>query len=587
MSLLRTKSIEASIADSESSEFALKKNLSALDLTVFGIGVIIGAGIFTVTGRAAHTMAGPAIVLSFLIGAICCGLAALCYAELSSTVPVSGSAYTFSYATMGELIAWIIGWDLLLELILAAGVVAQGWSAYFNILFGEWGLKLPDNLQGQPGWFDHFDIAAFALVIVLSCLVAVGIKESLRVNMALVALKVFIVLFIIVMGVQYIDTKNYSPFIPPAQKVEGATGLKQPLWETLTGMEPQAFGVMGVISGAALVFFAYIGFDVVATTAEETRDPKRDLPIGIIGSLVICTILYVSVCLVITGMVPYDKIDPKGALAAAFAGAGHPGYAQIISAGAVAGLATVVMTLMIGATRVMYAMSRDGLLPRGMARTNDKTGTPVTMTLVMGLLIALASAVIPVGEFEEMVNIGTLSAFFLVCLAVPIMRKSRPDLERPFKVPGSPVLPWMAALVCLYLMLNLPVETWMRFTIWLAIGFAVFFTYGKWNSRLGLDHDGVHEGRLSEVKAPAGKVAIAGIVAATGFAASMWAMDQVDNIWLKAVVWMLCIAISVLPTWLFTKQARARGQLTNAYARIFWSIAGLFILIGLVRLAMS
>lgn len=487
MSLLRTKSIEASIADSESSEFALKKNLSALDLTIFGIGVIIGAGIFTVTGRAAHDMAGPAIVISFLIGAVCCGLAALCYAELSSAVPVSGSAYTFSYATMGELVAWIVGWDLLLELILAAGVVAQGWSAYFNILVGEWGLKLPDNLQGQPGWFDHFDIASFLLVMVLSCVIAVGIKESMRLNMALVALKLFIVFFIIAMGIQYIDTKNYSPFIPPAQKLESANGLKQPLWELLTGMHPQAFGVMGVISGAALVFFAYIGFDVVATTAEETRNPKRDLPIGIIGSLVICTILYVSVCLVITGMVPYDKIDPKGALAAAFAGAGHPGYAQVIAAGAVAGLATVVMTLMIGATRVVYAMARDGLLPRGMARTNDKTGTPITLTLVMGFFVALAAALIPVGEFEEMVNIGTLSAFFLVSVAVPTLRKRRPDLPRPFKVPGSPVLPWISAAICLYLMLNLPVETWGRFLTWLLIGFIIYFAYGRSHSRVGKD----------------------------------------------------------------------------------------------------
>lgn len=431
-------------------------------------------------------MAGPAIVISFLIGAFCCGLAALCYAELSSAVPVSGSAYTFSYATMGELIAWIVGWDLLLELILAAGVVAQGWSAYFNILFGEWGLKLPDNLQGGTGWFTHFDIAAFGLVAVLTCVIATGIKESMRVNLTLVAVKLFIVLFIIVMGIQYINTSNYTPFVPPAQHLESTSDtLKRPLWELMTGMEPQAFGVMGVISGAALVFFAYIGFDVVATTAEETRNPKRDLPIGIIGSLAICTILYVSVCLVITGMVSYDKIDPKGALAAAFRDHGHPGYAQIIAAGAVAGLATVVMTLMIGATRVMYAMSRDGLLPMGMARTNPKTGTPVPMTLVMGFIIAVAAATIPIGEFEEMVNIGTLSAFFLVSLAVPVLRKKRPDLERPFKVPGSPVLPWVAAAVCLYLMLNLPVETWLRFVVWLLIGFAIYFFYGRGHSRVG------------------------------------------------------------------------------------------------------
>ena len=347
-------------------------------------------------------------------------------------------------------------------------------------------MKLPDNLQGGTGWFTHFDIAAFGLVAVLTCVIATGIKESMRVNLTLVAVKLFIVLFIIVMGIQYINTSNYTPFVPPAQHLESTSDtLKRPLWELMTGMEPQAFGVMGVISGAALVFFAYIGFDVVATTAEETRNPKRDLPIGIIGSLAICTILYVSVCLVITGMVSYDKIDPKGALAAAFRDHGHPGYAQIIAAGAVAGLATVVMTLMIGATRVMYAMSRDGLLPMGMARTNPKTGTPVPMTLVMGFIIAVAAATIPIGEFEEMVNIGTLSAFFLVSLAVPVLRKKRPDLERPFKVPGSPVLPWVAAAVCLYLMLNLPVETWLRFVVWLLIGFAIYFFYGRGHSRVG------------------------------------------------------------------------------------------------------
>ena len=585
MSLLRTKSIEASIADSESSEFALKKNLSALDLTVFGIGVIIGAGIFTVTGRAAHTMAGPAIVISFLIGAVCCGLAALCYAELASAVPVSGSAYTFSYATMGELIAWIVGWDLLLELVLAAGVVAQGWSAYFNILFGEWGLGLPKNLQGGEGWFDHFDLAAFALVAILTVVIAMGIKESMRVNMALVALKLFIVLFIIAMGIQYINSSNYSPFIPKSQPVPSESGLKRPLWEILTGMEPQAFGVMGVITGASLVFFAYIGFDVVATTAEETRNPKRDLPIGIIGSLIVCTILYVSVTLVITGMVRYDKIDPQGALASAFRDKGHPGYAQIISAGAVAGLATVVMTLMIGATRVLYAMGRDGLLPRAIAKTHPKTGTPIRMTLVMGLLIAIAAALIPIGQFEEMVNIGTLSAFFLVSIAVPVLRKSRPDLERPFKVPGSPVVPWISALICLYLMLNLPVETWIRFLIWLVIGFALFFTYGAWHSRVGLRADGDEESPLPKVKGEGGKVAITALVALVCVGGAVLGLGLVDNLWLSVLVFVVLMAVSAIPAYAFTKKTRAAGQLTSSYAGAYWAAAALALIAGSTILA--
>ena len=492
MSLLRTKSIEASIADSEASEFQLKKNLSALDLTVFGIGVIIGAGIFTVTGRAAHTMAGPAIVISFLIGAFCCGLAALCYAELSSAVPVSGSAYTFSYATMGELIAWIVGWDLLLELILAAGVVAQGWSAYFNILFGEWGLKLPDNLQGGTGWFTHFDIAAFGLVAVLTCVIATGIKESMRVNLTLVAVKLFIVLFIIVMGIQYINTSNYTPFVPPAQHLESTSDtLKRPLWELMTGMEPQAFGVMGVISGAALVFFAYIGFDVVATTAEETKNPQRDMPIGIIASLAICTLLYCAVAFVVTGMVRYDQLDPAAALANAFAYHGQGWMATVISAGAVAGLTTVVLTLLIGATRIIFAMARDHLLPAALAKVHPTRRTPWVISIIVTVVVAVVAGFTPVGILEEMVNIGTLSAFVLVSIGVVVLRRTRPDLKRGFRVPWSPFLPLLSAAICTYLMLNLTVETWLRFLVWLAIGLVVYFAYSHRHSRLGKD-DGTY-----------------------------------------------------------------------------------------------
>ena len=314
MNMLRTKSIEQTIREGDEPEYQLKRTLSALDLTVFGVGVVIGAGIFTLTGRAAQEVAGPAVVISFVIAATACALAALCYAELSSTVPVSGSAYTFSYATMGELIAWIVGWDLLLELILAAGVVAQGWSAYFNILFGEWGLKLPDNLQGGTGWFTHFDIAAFGLVAVLTCVIATGIKESMRVNLTLVAVKLFIVLFIIVMGIQYINTSNYTPFVTPAQHLESTSDtLKRPLWELMTGMEPQAFGVMGVISGAALVFFAYIGFDVVATTAEETRNPRRDFPRALIGGMATAGVLYVLIAVTAAITVPIKQLAESDA----------------------------------------------------------------------------------------------------------------------------------------------------------------------------------------------------------------------------------------------------------------------------------
>ncbi len=482
MSLFRTKTIEESIAETGEPEFQLKKRLSALDLTVFGIGVVIGAGIFTVTGIAARNNAGPAVTISFVIAAVCCALAALCYAEFASTVPVSGSAYTFSYASLGEIVAWIIGWDLIMEMLLAASLVAQGWSFYLATFLKNIGITVPAAI----GVESKFNLLAFLLVLALMVLVALGIKESMRVNMALVAVKLFIVLFVIFAGLGYIKTANYTPFVPEAvpASASGGSAMTAPLVQTLFGFSPTTYGIGGIIAAAAIVFFAYIGFDVVATTAEEARNPKRDLPIGIIGSLVVCTLLYVGVALVITGMVPYNQIALKAPLASAFEAVGQTHLATWISAGATAGLTTVVMTLLIGTTRVIFAMCRDRLLPATFGTTNPKTGTPVKITVTIGIVVAILAAVAPLETLGELVNIGTLAAFALVSVAVPALRRKRPDYQRAFKVPFSPFVPYLSAAICLWLMLNLPLEAWLRFAAWMLVGIIVYFTYSRHHSRL-------------------------------------------------------------------------------------------------------
>jgi APA family basic amino acid/polyamine antiporter len=483
MSLVRKKTIEQSIADTDEPEYQLKKRLTAIDLTVFGIGVIIGAGIFTLTGRAAKLYAGPGIALSFVLAAICCALAALCYAEFSSTVPVSGSAYTFSYFSLGEIFAWIIGWDLLLELMLGASVVSQGWSTYAALFLDEIGLGWPSSI----GPDSHVNVLAMLLVLVLATLATIGIKESLRVNLVLVGIKLFVVLFVIIAGLFYVKASNLSPFIPPSvPSPDSHVELTTPLIQAVFGA-PSAFGVMGLVSGASLVFFAFIGFDVVATTAEEAKNPQRDLPRGIIGSLAICTVLYVLVCIVITGMVKYTDINGEAALAEAFRSVGRGGFATLISAGAVAGLTTVVLTLMIGAARVVFAMSRDHLMPRELGKTHPKWGTPYRLTIGIGVVVAIIAGVTPIGKLEEMVNIGTLAAFTLVSIAVPLLRKSRPDIQRSFRVPWNPVIPILAAVICIYLMLNLSLETWIRFLIWMVIGFAIYALYGYRRSRVGIE----------------------------------------------------------------------------------------------------
>lgn len=480
MSVFRIKSVEQSLADTEEPEHQLKKELSAWDLTVFGIGVIIGTGIFVLTGQQAHLNAGPGIVLSFALAGVTCALAALCYAEFASTVPVAGSAYTFSYATLGELVAWIIGWDLVLELALGAAVVARGWSAYLHNL-----LNLPDWLAGDNAFPDF---GAVAIVLALTVIAILGTKLSGRVTGVLVVIKVAVCIFVVVAGLFFIKVSNYSPFIPPAKpSAAGTSGADEPLLQVIFGMSPTHFGAFGVIAAASVVFFAYIGFDIVATAAEETKNPKRDIPRGIIGSLIICTILYMAVSIVITGMLKYSDpaMNTSAPLSEAFKVNGATWASKIISLGAVCGLTTVILVLMLGQARVLFAMSRDGLLPTKLAAVHPKFGTPYVITIITGVFVAILAGVVPLSELSKLVSIGTLFAFVLVSAGVIILRRTRPDLERSFRVPAVPLIPILSILACLWLMLNLSVATWLRFIIWLAIGFVIYFLYGMSHSRVG------------------------------------------------------------------------------------------------------
>src|SRR3954454_20904374 len=477
----RVKSVEESIRDTEEPDHQLKKNLSALDLTVFGVGVIIGTGIFVLTGEVAKTDSGPAVAISFVIAGIVCGLAAICYAEFASTVPVAGSAYTFSYATFGELVAWIIGWDLVLELALGAATVAVGWSGYLYQLLGDLGIPLPESIAGETA---RFNIPAMFIVAVMTCVLILGIKLSSRVTSVIVAIKVAIVLMVIAVGIFYVKADNYTPFVPPAEPSETGSGLTAPLIQTLFGFAPSTIGIGGIVAGAAIVFFAFIGVDIVATAAEETKEPKRDLPRGIIGSLIVCTVLYVAVSLVVVGMQNYTDLSTSAPLADAFRSVGLPFFSGLISVGALAGLTSVVMILMLGQSRVLFAMSRDHLLPPTFGAVHPRWGTPYKITILTGVVVAVLAGFIPLGTLAELVNIGTLFAFVLVSIAVWLLRRSRPELHRSFRVPMINVLPWLSAAASLYLMLNLPGETWLRFFVWMVIGIVLYFSYGRRRSRL-------------------------------------------------------------------------------------------------------
>jgi APA family basic amino acid/polyamine antiporter len=471
-------------------EHRLNRVLGPVALTSLGVGCIIGTGIFVLIGVAAHDKAGPAVTISFALAGLACVFAALCYAEFASMAPVAGSAYTYAYATLGELFAWIIGWDLTLEYTVASASVAHGWSHYFQDFIGIFGLSLPAIFSRAPLDFDSstsmfttngalFDLPALVITLVVTVFLVKGIKESAGFNTAMVIVKVAVVLLVIVLGAMYVNPANWQPFAP-----FGYSGLSV-FGHTILGQAGSSGAPVGVLAGAAMIFYAYIGFDSVSTHAEEARNPQRDVPIGIIASLIICTVLYIAVSAVITGMVPYDRISIDAPVSDAFRQVGL-GWAQfIISLGAIAGITSVLLVLMLSQPRIFLAMARDGLLPKSFfGAIHEKFRTPWKSTILTGFFVAILSAILPLRLLAELVNIGTLFAFVIVCAAVLIMRKTNPDADRPFRVPLVPFVPVAGILTCLLLMFSLPAENWLRLVVWLVIGFCIYFFYGRHHSIL-------------------------------------------------------------------------------------------------------
>src|SRR5919107_94695 len=486
MGIMRTKSIEQSIRDTEEPEFQLRKALGPLDLTLLGIGVIIGTGLFVLTGEAAGRLAGPAVALSYVVGGIVCALAALCYAEFASTVPVAGSAYTFSYASLGEFIAWLIGWDLILEFTLGAATVAKGWSGYFVSVFEIIGIKLPTWLYAAPGGGPSHDFVSLIVVALVTTILVVGIKLSSQFNSVITALKILVTVFIIGFGIFFISTSNLTPFIPPPKP--GGEELQVYLLPSLLGIDT-IYGVTGIFTAAALVFFAYIGFDIVGTTSEEARNPQRDLPIGILGSLAICTVFYVLASIVFTGLRPYQELATAAPAATALEATPFPAAQLVVSLAILIGLTVVVLILVLGQSRAAFAMSRDHLLPLWFSRVHQQFRTPHRITIITGVVAAILAFWLPLVTLGELVNIGTLAAFVLVSIGVLVLRRTHPDLPRSFKVPGYPVVPILGALACFFLMGFLTLGTWARFLIWMAVGMVIYFGYSRSHSRLARDEE--------------------------------------------------------------------------------------------------
>ncbi|MDR3637376.1 MAG: amino acid permease [Isosphaeraceae bacterium] len=478
------------LLDEMKGEDRLRRVLGAAGLTSLGVGAIIGTGIFVLTGVAAHDKAGPALMVSFVVAGLACVFAALCYAEFASMVPVAGSAYTYAYATLGELFAWIIGWDLVLEYAVGAATVAHGWSHYFQDFIGiKWiGLRLPEILTKAPIDYDpatgqllgtgaFIDLPALVIAGIVTVVLVVGIKESARFNTLMVLVKLAVVLFVIVVGSFYVDPANWKPFAPYG--FGGLSFFGKNVW----GMTNAAGESLGVLAGAATIFFAYIGFDSVSTHSEEAKNPQRDVPIGIIASLILCTILYIAVAAVLTGMVPSHKIHIDAPVSDAFAQKGLPWAQALISLGALTGITSVLLVMMLSQPRVLLAMARDGLVPPSFfGAIHEKFRTPWKSTILTGIFVGLMGAFLPLRILAELVNIGTLLAFVIVCAAVLIMRKKYPDAPRPFRAPLVPLTPILGILTCLVLMFSLPPENWLRLVIWLMIGFAIYFGYGARHS---------------------------------------------------------------------------------------------------------
>jgi APA family basic amino acid/polyamine antiporter len=471
-------------------ENRLRRILGPVQLTSLGVGAIIGTGIFVLTGQAAHDKTGPALMLSFVSAGIACIFAALCYAEFASMVPVAGSAYTYAYATLGELAAWIIGWDLILEYAVGSATVAHGWSHYFQDFIGILGFKIPHVLSTAPFDYDpklgHFvstgtvlDLPAIIITFIVTIILVKGIRESASFNATMVIVKLIIVFFVIIVGAFYVNPANWKPFAP-----FGLTGVSF-FGKTLFGQTGAGGEPLGMLAGAATIFFAYIGFDSVSTHAEEAKNPKRDVPIGIVTSLVLCTVLYIAVAAVLTGMVPYNKINIDAPVSDAFRQVGLPWAQFLISLGAIAGITSVLLVMMLSQPRVILAMARDGLVPRSFfGAIHERFRTPWKSTIITGIFVATLGAFLPLRVLAELVNIGTLFAFVVVCAAVLIMRRTNPKAPRPFKAPFVPLTPILGILTCTLLMFSLPAENWWRLIIWLAIGFFIYFGYGRHHSVL-------------------------------------------------------------------------------------------------------